>query len=108
MGFMVGTKSFQVILLLFHSLCIYGCTSLALPGFMAGTPERGHEGKRPSCPFLRRTRGQECPYGEAICFFNNVQFDIMKTMNLTLKLNNQRILHWSFPDMETESIIYSS
>ena len=70
----------------------------------------GTGGQAPLLPFLRGVRGQECPFNETIYFFNNVQFGIMTTMNLTLKLNNHRNLHWSYPNMQkrTSITIYNS
>ena len=65
-----------------------------------GTPERGCGGQPPPCPFLRGTRGQECPFNGTIHFFNNVQYDDMKTMILTLQSNNHRSLNWSYPNMQ--------
>ena len=38
---------------------------------------------------------QECPFNRKICFFNNVRFDFIKAMNLTLKLNDHCNLYWS-------------
>ena len=43
---------------------------------------------------------QECPFNRKICFFNNVRFDFIKAMNLTLKLNNHCNLYWSYPKMQ--------
>ena len=41
----------------------------------------------------RGKEGKSALFIEKICFFNNVQFDIIKTRNLTLKLNNHCNLH---------------
>ena len=56
----------------------------------------GAGGKRPCCPLLRGARGARVPFNGTIYFFKNFQFDGMKTMNLTLKSNSHRSLHWSY------------
>ena len=61
--------------------------------------EGGARGQRPSYPFLRGARGARLPFQWNNKFFNNAQFDSMKTMNLTIKPNNHRSLHWSYPNM---------
>ena len=43
-------------------------------------------------PFSKRGKGARVTFSRNnIYFFNNVQFDIVKTMNLTRKLNNHRV-----------------
>ena len=68
---------------------------------ISGTPERGTRwGKRSSRPFLKGVRGQECLFKGTIHLFKNIEFDSMKTMNLTFKSNNHRSLNWSYPNMQ--------
>ena len=98
------------------SYCCQGCQdglrspqSLSPNHVKAGTPERvGAGGQAPILPFFQEgQRGQECPFNGAIYFFNNIQFDIMTTMNLTLKLNNHRNWHWSYPNMQKRALFTS-
>ena len=71
---------------------------------MHGNAGEGGAGRQaPLLPFSKRGKGARVPFNGTIYVFNNVQFDIMKTMNLTLKLNNHCNLHLSYPNMQNRT-----